>query len=489
MSAQLDATPLAAALDPEEVTAKPLVVDVDGTLIRSDLLIESALQFVAGHPLEVWKLPVWLAAGKSVLKSKLAGRVALNLETIPMREATLAWIREAQAQGRPVYLASASNERYVEALARQIGGIAGVFATDLATNLAGDHKAARLIEAFGAGGFDYIGDDPVDMPVWRAAGSALAITRTRRFEDEIRRSFVTATILERPRPQVRAYWRALRPHQWVKNILIFLPMLSGHLFDTASVLTVFGALACFCAAASSAYLINDLLDLPADREHHRKRNRPFASGAIPLVHGPVMAAVLLLVAVAGALALSPPFCLVLLFYIGTTLAYSLVLKRESLIDVITLGVLYTVRVLAGVVVLGTRKSPWLLMFCLFLFLSLAIVKRCSELVVKMGEGKLAVTGRGYRVSDLGVMNALAAAAGFGAVLVFALYIASPDVVALYRHPNYLWLVCPLLLYWVSRLLMLASRGEMHDDPVVFAMTDRTSLLTGLSVAAIIGAGI
>ncbi len=488
MSAQLDATQRA-ALDPEEARGKPLVVDVDGTLIRSDLLIESALQFVAGHPLEVWKLPAWLSAGKSVLKSKLAERVALNVETLPLREATVAWIREAQAQERPVYLASASNERYVEALARQIGGIAGVFATDLATNLAGDRKAARLIEAFGAGGFDYIGDDPVDMPVWRAAGSALAITRTRRFEAEIRRSFATATILERPRPQVRAYLRALRPHQWVKNILIFLPMLSGHLFDATSVLTVFGALACFCAAASSAYLINDLLDLPADREHHRKRNRPFASGAIPLVHGPVMAAALLLFSVAGALALSLPFCLVLLFYIGTTLAYSLVLKRELLIDVITLGGLYTVRVLAGVVVLGTRKSPWLLMFCLFLFLSLAIVKRCSELVVKLGEGKLAVTGRGYRVSDLGVMNALAAAAGFGAVLVFALYIASPDVVALYSHPNYLWLVCPLLLYWVSRLLMLASRGEMHDDPVVFAMTDRTSLLTGLSVAAIIGAGI
>lgn len=485
MSAQLETARHAARPDP---AGKPLVVDVDGTLIRSDLLVESALQFVAGHPLELWRLPVWLAAGKAVLKSRLAARVALNLETIPLREATLAWIRDAQAEGRPVYLASASNERYVQGLAQRIGGIAGVFATDINTNLAGDHKAARLVEAFGAGGFDYIGDDPVDMPVWRAAGSALAITRTRRFEGEVRQAFAEVTILERPRPQLRAYIRALRPHQWVKNVLIFLPLLSGHLFNVASVLTVLGALLCFCAAASSAYLINDLLDLPADREHHRKRNRPFASGAVPLVHGPVMAAALLGVAVGGALSLSLSFCCVLVFYIVVTLAYSLVLKREPLVDVITLGGLYTVRVLAGVVVLGARKSPWLLMFCLFLFLSLAIVKRCSELVVKLGEGKLSVSGRGYRVGDLGVMSALAAASGFGAVLIFSLYIAGPDVVALYRHPNYLWLVCPLLLYWISRLLLLASRGEMHDDPVVFAMTDRTSLLTGLSVAAIIGAG-
>ena len=470
-----------------EARGKPLVVDVDGTLIRSDLLVESALQFVAEHPLELWRFPVWLAGGKAVLKSRLAERVALNLETMPLRDATVALIRQAQAEARPVYLASASNERYVHALAERIGGVAGVFATDLDTNLAGDTKAARLVEAFGAGGFDYIGDDPFDMPVWHAAGSALAITRTRRFEGEVRRAFADVSIVERPRPQIRSYIRALRPHQWVKNILIFLPLLSGHLFDVVSAVTVLGALLCFCAAASSAYVINDLLDLPADREHHRKRNRPFASGAVPLLHGPVMAVALLACSVGGALSLSVPFCGVLLFYIGVTLAYSLVLKREPLVDVITLGGLYTVRVLAGVVVLGAQKSPWLLMFCLFLFLSLAIVKRCSELVVKSGEGKLAVTGRGYRVGDLAVMSALAAASGFGAVLVFSLYIAGPDVVALYRHPNYLWLICPLLLYWISRLLLLASRGEMHDDPVVFAMTDRTSLLTGLSVAAIIGA--
>ena len=489
MEAQLNVVRRAVTRDADEAGPKPLVVDVDGTLIRSDLLIESALQFVGGHPLELWKLPVWLSSGKSVLKSKLAERVSLNTETIPLREATVAWIRDAQAQGRAVYLASASSKRYVEALASRLGGIAGVFATDHATNLAGDRKAARLVEAFGAGGFDYIGDDPVDMPVWRAAGSALAITRTGRFESDIRRVFPDATVLERPRPQLRTYLRALRPHQWVKNVLIFLPLLSGHLFIAKSILTALGALVCFCAAASSAYLVNDLLDLPADREHHRKRNRPFASGALPLVHGPIMAAALLVAAVAGALALSLSFCLVLLFYIVVTLVYSLVLKREMLVDVITLGGLYTVRVLAGVIVLNTSRSPWLLMFCLFLFLGLAIVKRCSELVVKMKEGKLAVSGRGYRVSDLGVMNALAAAAGFGAVLIFSLYIASPDVIALYRHPNYLWLVCPLLLYWVSRLLMLASRGEMHDDPVVFAITDRTSLLTGLGVAAIIGASI
>lgn len=481
-----------AALAVEPATAgsaRPLVVDVDGTLIRSDLLVESGLQFVARRPAELWRLPVWVLRGKAALKTALADRVPLALHTIPLREETVARIRDAQADGRPVYLASASDRRYVEALADHLGGVSGVFATDAATNLAGDNKAARLIEAFGAANFDYIGDDPVDMPVWQAAGRAMAVTHSAGFERDVRRRFPDADIVGRQRPAARAYLRALRPHQWVKNLLVFLPLFSGHMLGAASLAAATGAFLCFCAAASSAYVINDLLDLPADRDHHRKRNRPFASGAVPLTHGVGLAAVLMAAALLGALLVKPAFLLVLCGYVGATLAYSFVLKRKLLVDVITLGALYSLRVLAGIVAVGAAKSPWLLMFCLFLFLSLAVVKRCSELVVLVAAGKLATSGRGYRVGDLGVMNALAAASGFGAVLVFSLYLASPDVAALYAHPYYLFLVCPVLLYWVSRLLVLSSRGEMHDDPVVFAITDKISLACGLCCAAIIGAAI
>lgn len=468
--------------------SRPLVVDVDGTLIRTDLLHESALQFVASHPADAWRLPGWLLAGKAALKARLADRVDLDFETIPLRAEVVELIRKAQAQGVPVYLASASDARYVDALARRIGGLAGIFATEGGTNLAGPAKAERLVEAFGAGGFDYVGDAPIDYPVWRAGGSALAVAGPG-FERRVLRDFPGARIVARTRNEPRAYAKAMRPHQWAKNLLVFLPMLAGHHFSPAAILAALLAFACFSLAASSAYIVNDLLDLPADREHPRKRGRPFAAATVPIQHGVLLAAALLAMAVAGALAISGEFLGVLAVYMTATLTYSLLLKRKPIVDVIVLGGLYTIRVLGGVVAVGAKQSPWLLMFCLFLFLSLAIVKRCSELVASQARGGGRISGRGYRSDDLGMVSALGAAAGYGAVLVVTLYLASPEVARLYSHPTRMWLICPLLLYWISRILLLAHRGEMHDDPVVFAITDRISWITGALVAVVVALSI
>lgn len=467
----------------------PLVVDVDGTLLRTDLLHEAALQFVARHPFESWRLAAWTLGGKPRLKAALAGRVGCGAETLPLRDEILAAIREAQAEGRPVWLASASHRDYVEAVAARIGGIAGIFASDEGVNLSGARKAERLIEAFGRGGFDYAGNGPVDLPVWRAARQALVVGHDG-FVRRVRRDVPDARHLAAPRRGLSDYLRSLRMYQWAKNLLVFLPLIAGHTYDLASVRQTALAFLCFCLAASSAYIVNDLLDIPGDRAHPRKRNRPFAAGAIPVAHGPPLALLLMAAAFAIALLLPAWFLAVLGLYVVLTLAYSLLLKRRVLIDVITLGSLYTIRVLGGVAAVGVAQSPWLLMFCLFIFLSLAIVKRCAELVRRRAAGEEDVLlGRGYRVGDLPVMLGLGAAAGNGAVLVVSLYITSPDVQRLYAHPERLWLVCPLLLYWIGRILILSSRDEMHDDPLIFAFTDRASWVAALCAAAVVAAAV
>jgi 4-hydroxybenzoate polyprenyltransferase/phosphoserine phosphatase len=467
----------------------PLVVDVDGTLIKTDLLQEATLQFVARHPAEVFRLVPWLASGKATLKARLADRIDPRVDLIPLHEETVDRIRAAQADGRRVFLASASDRRYVETLAARIGGIAGVFATSGTVNLSGANKAAELEAAFGHGGFDYIGDSPVDFPVWRSARRVLVVAHSAAFAKRVLRAFPDAEILAETKASPRAYIKTLRVHQWAKNALLFLPAIASHRFDLEAIGAALLAFFCFSFAASSAYIVNDLLDLPGDRDHPTKHRRPFAAGNVPVVGGIVLGLTLMLAAALGSLLLPPRFIAVLAAYVVTTLAYSFVLKRRLLIDVITLGGLYTLRVFAGLAALQLADSPWLLMFSLFLFLSLAVVKRCSELVARANAGKTDTLGRGYRTIDLGVMFPLGAAAGYGAVFVVALYLSSPDVAKLYMHPTRMWLICPLLLYWISRVLILTIRGEVDDDPLIFALKDRISWVTGACVAGVIAVSI
>ena len=467
----------------------PLVVDVDGTLLVTDLLQEATLQFIALRPFQAFHLLTWLASGKSQFKTQLADRVNPRIETVPLRVEVLALIRDAQADGRLVYLASASDRRYVEELAERIGGIADVFGTDAETNLTGVARAGRLVAVFGVEGYDYVGDTPVDFAVWRSARKTLVVANSAAFAAKVMKAFPDAEIVAWPRSGLRDYVSALRMHQWAKNVLLFLPMIAGHRFDLPTTIATLLGFLCFCLAASSAYIINDLLDLANDRDHPRKSRRPFASGMVPITHGIIFAVLLL----GGAFALSSllplRFSGTLLVYITCTLGYSLLLKRKVLVDVIVLGGLYTLRVFGGLAAINAPQTQWLLMFSLFFFTSLAIVKRCSELVANRAAGKRERGAADYRVEDLSVLFPLAAAAGCGSVFVVALYMSSPEMLALYSHPSRLWLMYPLLLYWISRVLIKANRGEFHDDPVVFALTDRMSWITGACMALVIAVSI
>ncbi len=465
----------------------PLCVDLDGTLIRSDLLLESVMLLVKRSPLYLLRTPLWLLKGKAVLKAQIARRVELDPAALPYNIEFLEWLQAQHQAGRTLWLCTASNERLAARVASHLGIFDGVMASDDVTNLVGQRKAARLVERFGEHGFDYCGNEARDIPIWIHAREAIVVAGGQRLETTAAdRANVTRTFPARPR-HVRALIHALRPHQWAKNVLILIPLLAAHQLETPGGL-IKGLLAviAFCLGASSVYVINDLLDLTADRTHARKRKRPFAAGDLSILTGWIIAPALLFAAVLITVQLPERFSLAFGAYFGLTLAYSLVLKGRVIVDALTLAGLYTLRVIAGAAAVSVPLSFWLLLFSVFLFLSLAFVKRYAELESLRRQQQLGAVGRGYIVHDLPLLQSLGTAAGYLSVLVLALYINSPDIQSLYHHPKVIWMLCVLTLYWVSRVWMKAQRGEMHDDPVVFAMKDRVSvavaLLTAITIA-------
>jgi 4-hydroxybenzoate polyprenyltransferase len=449
-----------------------LAVDLDGTLCRTDTLHEAVLALLARDPAALLKLPGWLAEGRAAFKARIADNHLADGAALPLNEAVLERVRAARAAGRRTVLVSAADQRQAEAVAAATGLFDEVFGSAGGRNLKGEAKAALLVERYGAGGFDYIGDCRADLPVWAQARRAVTVAAGPAIRRAAQAANAQAEHLEESRGRGHAVLRALRPHQWSKNLLLFLPLLAAHDPGAAGAALV-GFLA-FCATASSVYVINDLLDLSADRAHPRKRHRPFAAGELTAADGTKLAAGLLLAALLFAvLTGSGPFLGVLALYLAATFAYSLSLKRKLIVDILTLAGLYTIRILTGGVVAELTLSPWLLGFSMFLFLGLAAVKRQAELTDQLQSGRESA-GRAYEVGDLPLLMALALSSGIAAILVLALYIASDDVQLLYGTPEILWLLCPILLYWILRMVMSAHRGYMTDDPIVFAASDRAS---------------
>lgn len=477
------------AMDNAAKTGIPLCVDLDGTLIRSDLLIESALALLAHQPWAIFSMLGWLLRGKAHLKQRIAQKVDLDPSALPYNQELLAWVSQQRAE-RHVVLCTASDVKLATPVAEHAAIFDEVIASDGAINLSGSNKAKALVERFGEKGFDYIGNAPVDLAVWKHARAALVVEGGQALSKAAAKVAPVEKRFEVRTGGVKAWTKALRVHQWIKNVLVFLPLLASHrVLEIDALATTFLAFVCFGLCASSVYLTNDLLDLPSDRQHHRKRNRPFAAGTLPLIAGPIAAVLLLIAGFGMAFFVSHQFVAVLFGYYLLTSAYSIRLKRIMMLDVVVLATLYTTRILAGTAALHTKPSFWLLAFSMFIFLSLAMVKRYTELLALQASGKVKASGRGYDVDDIPLIQSMGSSSGYLAVLVLALYIDSTVSMALYRHPHYLWMLCPLLLYWISRTWAIAHRGVMHDDPVVFAVMDRTSQILGVAAAVIVAAAI
>jgi 4-hydroxybenzoate polyprenyltransferase len=466
--------------DIADLPVVPLVIDLDGTLLRTDLLHESTLMLLRGGPHRLWQLPMWLATGKAHMKRQIASRVTLDVAGMPYHEELVDWIRSERSSGRRIVLATASDEALARAVADHLQLFDDVLASDGAVNNTSHRKAEALVARYGERGFDYAGNSRDDLAVWSRARRAILVaapTAIRRAAGE------TATIEREFAGSVagpKAWIKALRLHQWMKNLLLFLPLLGAHqIFDPALLFRVAVAFFAFGFCASSVYLVNDLMDLESDRHHPRKRLRPFAAGVLSPLAGVAVAGVLLVCAFVLAWWVAQAFFAWLAVYFVITVAYTFALKRKEIVDALSLAALYTLRIIAGGAAVALPASFWLLAFSLFLFLSLAFVKRFSELQVMLGQGRDEAKGRGYVTSDLPLIQMMGVVSGFAAVMVLALYINSEAVVVMYKRPEAMWLTIPILLYWITRVWMKTHRGLMHDDPVLFAMKDKISIISGL----------
>jgi 4-hydroxybenzoate polyprenyltransferase len=462
-----------------------LCVDLDGSLVRTDLLYESTLLLAKRAPADLWSLPAWLMQGKAVLKARIAQRVGLQIGALPYNQPLLDWLRRERAAGRKLVLCTASDRRYAEQVAEHLGLFGEVLASDGRTNNGGANKAADLVGRYGQGGFDYVGNGYADVVVWTVARRAIVVG-----SEKLRVAASRVTEVERVFPPESAglntWLRGLRLHQWLKNLLLLLPLLGAHRWgDGAALLKVMGAFVAFGMCASAVYVVNDLFDLESDRQHPRKRHRPFAAGRISIPAGIAMALLLFALAFGVATQVSWAFTAWLLAYLVLTKVYTFILKSIPLLDCLALAGLYTLRVVAGGAAVAQPVSFWLLAFCLFLFLSLAFVKRYSELVLLVQQGKTSAHGRGYVADDRQLLQSFGVSSGFASALVLALYLNSEAVLRLYAYPDRLWFTLPVLLFWISWMWLRASRGQMHDDPVIFAVRDRASLVAGaLFLAAI-----
>ncbi len=482
----------------------PLCVDLDGTLVRSDTLIDSTLALARQSPLALFKIPGWLRGGKAALKRHITQAVELDVLHLPYNQELLRYLEEQHAGGRPIYLATAADSVLAHRVADHIGLFSGVLASDGAHNLAGTNKLEAFQQRFPQG-FCYIGNASADLPLLSACfasgAEVLVANPTRGLLSGLRaRKIVpTRSFLERSSP-LRAWLKAIRLHQWAKNVLIFLPLLLAHVRSAGLIAGALVAFLSFGLCASATYIINDLLDIEADRVHPRKRRRPFAAGDLSALRGVAVVGLFFVLALVLAVAvphvvssLSPesalhrPFSFLgwLLFYTVTTLAYSLRLKRALLIDVIVLSGLYTIRILAGSAATGVTVSTWLAGFSIFFFLSLAFVKRFAELESLRARGGVTSVGRGYHIEDIEQLRSFGSSSAYASVVVFTLYISNlSNAHELYRHSTRLWLLVPVLLLWLSRLWLLASRGQLDEDPVVYAITDKRSLALGVIVVLI-----
>ncbi|MEQ9257656.1 MAG: UbiA family prenyltransferase [Roseovarius sp.] len=451
-----------------------LVVDLDGTLIRTDLLYES---FWAGLS-EGWRtVPVAMKAlirGRAALKNRLAGLARLEAETLPYNDAVLAYVRAWREGGGRTALVSAADQELVRRISAHLDLFDEAHGSDGTTNLKGPKKAAFLAERYGAMGYDYIGDSAADLPVWQGARRAITVDVTPALARQVAALGRETEALENSPPS--AYLRALRPHQWLKNVLVFVPVAAAHALEPMILLKALLAFVSFSLVSSCGYVLNDLMDLRADRAHPRKRLRPLASGRVPIAHGTLMVPLLLICGLSvAALGGWPLFGVIATYFLLTTL-YSLALKQIAIADIGTLAGLYTMRIIAGGLATGLGLSVWLLAFSMFFFFALAAIKRQAELVDLQARGVPTARRRGYTVDDLPLVSQMAIASGFVSVLVLALYLNTPAVQELYASPWMLWGICLVLLYWLSRISLKTHRGLMDDDPIVYALRDRVSLV-------------
>lgn len=459
-----------------------IVVDLDGTLVDTDMLVENLFLFMRSYPLRFVSLLMALVRGKLYFKNFLASNILPSVDNLPYNNLLLKWLIQSKSSDTKLVLATATDYRLAGLVAIHLGIFDEVLGSS-ASNLSAECKREALVSRFGEKGYEYVGNSSADLAVWRSASSIHVVNPGIGVLKAVKKIGEIQNLFESRPNYFCSLLKTLRIHQWSKNLLIFVPLLASHrIFETPLLLTGFITFLAFGLCASSVYILNDLIDLPDDRAHPTKCNRPLAAGTFPVVHAALFIPLLLSSSFVLAFVFLPiQFTAILAAYYILTLTYSLWLKPLVMMDVIALAMLYTIRVLAGAAAMKLVATFWILAFCMFIFLSLAFVKRYTELRDAKQKGdELTIPGRGYQPADFELLASLGGASGYISVLVLALYINDISSAALYHDSRWMWLACPLLMFWLSRVWILAHRGEMHDDPIVFALRDNVSRLVGLT---------
>lgn len=469
----------------------PLLVDVDGSLIRTDTLFETLLLVLKASPWLIFMMPFWLLKSRQFLKEQLAKRSSLKVALLPYRADVISYLEDQfTTHKRKIILCTGSWHQIADDIGALYPWVDSVVATTADKNLTGKNKAQWAVNTFGERGFDYLGNEEKDLALWKVSRHALVVG-----SDKLAKKAAKVTVVEKKFPvavaSFKVWLKAIRIHQWAKNALVFVPIIVAHELSVNNFLQVTLAFFSLGLCASATYLLNDMFDLEADRQHRVKSNRPLAAGLISIPAGVLAGTLLMVSGLLVALTINVYFVASLLIYLLLTVLYSFRLKKLQTIDVIVLACLFTIRVIAGGMAIGVQPSFWLLCFSMFIFLSLALVKRVAELirVEQFSSDAKVLKGRGYYSADIVILQSLGGASGFLAVFVFALYINSPEVASMYHLPELLWLMCPVLGYWVMRIWMLTARNQMNEDPISFAVTDRNSWLAFLLMGGVMALAI
>ncbi len=462
---------------------RPLCVDLDGTLVKSDTLIESITHLVRKHIYYLFIIPWWIFKGKAYLKAQVAKKASLDVSLLPFNKALLSYLTDEKRKGRKLYLVTGANENLATRVSDYLGIFDGVLASDDKVNLVGRKKAQILVEKFGRKKFAYAGNSEDDFHIWRVCSEAVIVNAPGWIEARARQRPDRIKIYSDHTSTLKLLLKAIRIHQCAKNLLLFAPIfLANQWMEGWPLAKTFVAFLIFTMCTSGVYLINDLFDLDADRKHPENKKRPLAAGDLDLKTGILLAPMFLFFGLLFAGMLSTQFFSVMLGYILVTTAYTFYLKQYVLADVIILASLYAWRTFAGAVAAGISLSPWFLMFAIFFFLNLALVKRVSELIMMKSSGVPRGYRRGYLVDDIPLVTTFGLGSGLISILVFCLFASSQEVVPQYVQPFALWFISPFLLYWIGRMWLIAMRGHMTSDPLIFAMRDRASYIVLAAVA-------
>ena len=465
-------------------TSLPLCVDLDGTLIQTDSLWEACLRLISQNPFMILLFPLWLFLGKAGFKHKISQHVELAPSSLPFNANLLKYLTQQRLHNRHIVLVTAANKNIAESIAAHLNIFDEIFASDESNNLSGNNKAKVLIDKFGDKEFVYAGNANVDLKVWKNSAAAIVVNGTETLINKVKAiTTIDEVFPTQQKISLKIILKAIRIHQWTKNALIFTALILSHnWFNHSAIQLSLFAFLSFSFAASSIYLINDLIDLEADRKHKTKKHRPLAAGILSIQSAVFMVPILLVFSFLFASQINIDFIIILFSYLILTTAYSLYLKPVALLDVITLTSLYTIRIVAGAAAINVPLSYWLLAFSMFIFLSLALIKRFSELQNLIHQGETTSVSRGYHTDDLPAVSLFGITSGYISVLVLVLYTHDLQADTLYANPDWLWFVAVAVLYWISRMWLLAFRGQMNEDPVLFAIHDRNSYIVSILVS-------